>query len=56
MELLHSHEVVASVYELALETTEIQRWLLDRYLEAMKEKERDSKNNSHHAGAAGQRP
>lgn len=31
MALLHSHEVVASAYEWALETPEVQRWLLDKY-------------------------
>jgi hypothetical protein len=36
MELLHSHEVVASAYEWTLETPEIQRWLLDKYFEAIK--------------------
>jgi len=31
MELLHSHEVVASVYEWALSSPDIQRELIDRY-------------------------
>lgn len=37
MVLLHSHEIVANAYKWALETPEIQRWLLDHYLEAMQQ-------------------
>lgn len=33
MDLLHSHEIVANAYEWALESPEIQRWLLDHCVE-----------------------
>lgn len=36
MELLHSHEVVASVYEWALSSPEIQRELIHRYQNQLK--------------------
>lgn len=49
MELLHSHEIVASAYEWALETPEIQRWLLDKYLEAIKQNTEGQRNNNQHA-------
>jgi len=39
MELLHSHEVVASVYGWALSSHEIQRELIDRYFIHLKEKQ-----------------
>lgn len=37
MKLLHSHEIVAGVYEWALSTPEIQRDLIDRYFAQLKE-------------------
>ena len=37
MKLQHSHEVVASVYEWALASQEIQRELIDRYLLQLKD-------------------
>jgi len=49
MELLHSHELVAGTYEWALATPDIQRWLLDRYLENKKQKAREQKDNGQHA-------
>jgi hypothetical protein len=45
MELLHSHELVADAYEWALKTPEIQRWVLDRYFEAIKQTARGQKDN-----------
>jgi len=41
MELLHSHEVVASVYEWALSSPEIQRELIDRYFEFLNNRKRE---------------
>lgn len=38
MDLLHSHEVVASVYEWAFSSPEIQRELISRYFESLKTK------------------
>lgn len=36
IDLLHSHEIVASVYEWALSSPEIQRELIDRYFSELK--------------------
>lgn len=49
MELLHSDEIVASAYEWALETPEIQRWLLYKYFEAIKQNTEGQRNNNQHA-------
>jgi hypothetical protein len=43
MTLLHSHEVVASVYEWALSSPEIQRELIDKYLEQLLDKAKERK-------------
>ena len=54
MELLHSHDVVASAYAWALGTPEIQRRLLDRYLASTNQKAREPQNSRPHADVAGQ--
>lgn len=49
MALHHAPEVVASVYEWALSDTEIQKELIDRYFEYVKQKNRTMKTEAEHA-------
>ena len=46
MKLLHCREVVASVYEWALSTPEIQRELIDRYFTQLKERRGSGKTTT----------
>jgi hypothetical protein len=56
MELLHSHDLVASSYAWALGIPEIQRRLLDRYLASTNQNAREPKNSRLHTDVAGHTP